>query len=155
MFRGNHQTRVDEKFRLKLPAEFKRRVEEFYKSPEFYITSFNGTRAVLFPMKEWESIESEVIQLPITDPDRVAFLDVTSHYGQTAEMDAQGRLLLPAVIRESATLSGDVNVMGKLTNLEVANIATFTNERMGPNGRVELTAEHQNALAGKMKALRS
>ena len=38
MFRGNHQTRVDEKFRLKLPAEFKRRVDEVY-GPLFYITS--------------------------------------------------------------------------------------------------------------------
>ena len=41
MFRGNHPTRVDEKGRLKLPAEFKRRVDELY-GPQFYITSKDG-----------------------------------------------------------------------------------------------------------------
>ena len=44
MFRGNHQTRVDEKFRLKLPAEFKRLVDELY-GPLFYITSQDGKRS--------------------------------------------------------------------------------------------------------------
>jgi MraZ protein len=111
MFRGNHQTRVDEKFRLKLPAEFKRRVDEVY-GPLFYITSMDGKRAQLYPMKEWEAIESKIVQLEPTDPDREDFLNVTSYYGQTVEMDSQGRLLLPQVIRQSAKLAGDVNVLG-------------------------------------------
>ena len=94
MFRGNHQTRVDEKFRLKLPAEFKRRVDEIY-GPLFYITSVDGKRAQLYPMKEWEAIEAKIVQLEPTDPEREDFLNVTSYYGQTVEMDSQGRLLLP------------------------------------------------------------
>jgi len=61
MFRGNHQTRVDEKFRLKLPAEFKRRVDEVY-GPLFYITSVDGKRAQLYPMKEWEAIWRDRVQ---------------------------------------------------------------------------------------------
>ena len=44
MFRGNHPARVDEKGRLKLPAEFKRICDELY-GPRFYITSRDGTRA--------------------------------------------------------------------------------------------------------------
>jgi DNA-binding transcriptional regulator/RsmH inhibitor MraZ len=39
MFRGNHPTRVDEKGRLKVPAEFKRVLDEKYSSGQFYITS--------------------------------------------------------------------------------------------------------------------
>ena len=41
MFRGNNPTRVDEKGRLKLPAEFKRQVEEEY-GPQFYITAWTA-----------------------------------------------------------------------------------------------------------------
>ena len=41
MFRGNHPTRVDEKGRLKVPAEFKRTVDEKYGA-QFYITSATG-----------------------------------------------------------------------------------------------------------------
>ena len=44
MFRGNHPTRVDEKGRLKIPADFKRRVDERYGT-QFYITSMDGERA--------------------------------------------------------------------------------------------------------------
>ncbi|HEV8524172.1 MAG TPA: division/cell wall cluster transcriptional repressor MraZ, partial [Terriglobales bacterium] len=42
MFRGNHPTRVDEKGRLKVPAEFKRVIDEKYAGNEFYITSLDG-----------------------------------------------------------------------------------------------------------------
>ena len=153
MFRGNHQTRVDEKFRLKLPAEFKRRVDEVY-GPLFYITSMDGKRAQLYPMKEWEAIEAKIVQLEPTDPDREDFLNVTSYYGQTVEMDSQGRLLLPPVIRQSAKLAGDVNVLGMQTILEVANLEMFEAERMGPNGFVEMSRTGRANLAEKTKALK-
>ena len=153
MFRGNHQTRVDEKFRLKLPAEFKRRVDEVY-GPLFYITSVDGKRAQLYPMKEWEAIESKIVQLEPTDPEREDFLKVTSYYGQTVEMDSQGRLLLPPVIRQLAKLSGDVNVLGMQTILEVINLEAFEAERQGPNGLVEMSREKRATLAEKTKALK-
>jgi MraZ protein len=53
MFRGNHPTRVDEKGRLKLPAEFKRLVDERYGT-QFYITSKDGRRAEIYPLSEWQ-----------------------------------------------------------------------------------------------------
>ena len=90
MFRGNHPTRVDEKGRLKLPAEFKRRVDELY-GPQFYITSMDGKRAQVYPLKEWEQIEASLAKMSPMDPVRKKFQDVTNFYGQMAEMDAQGR----------------------------------------------------------------
>ena len=87
MFRGNHPTRVDEKGRLKLPAEFKRRVDELY-GPQFYITSTDGKRAQVYPLKEWEKIEASLATMSPFDPTRKKFLDVTNYYGQMAEMDA-------------------------------------------------------------------
>jgi MraZ protein len=152
MFRGNHQTRVDEKFRLKLPAEFKRRVDEVY-GPVFYVTSLDGKRAQLYPMKEWEAIESKIVKFEPTDPEREDFLNVTSYYGQTVEMDSQGRLLLPQVIRQTAKLTGDVNVLGMQTILEVTNIEMFEAERKGPNGFVEMSRTGRAALAEKTKGL--
>jgi MraZ protein len=145
---------VDDKFRLKLPAEFKRQVDEVY-GPLFYVTSTNGRRAQLYPMKEWQGIENQIVQLPITDPDRIRFEDVTSYYGGTVEMDSQGRLLLPPVIRNSAKLTGDVNVLGKLINLDVANVEMFEADMKGPSGVVEISNESQAALAEKMKALQA
>lgn len=142
MFRGNHPTRVDEKGRLKMPAEYKRRVDEIY-GPQFYITSTDGKRAQLFPLKEWEKKEEQLAAMPNSHPAKTKYLDVTSYYGQMAEMDAQGRLLLPQLLRESARVTGDVVVLGKQGILEVVNHDDF-------KGRLEeapLTAEDLAALS--------
>ena len=152
MFRGNHQTRVDDKFRLKVPAEFKRRVDEVY-GPVFYITSLDGKSARLYPMKEWEAIEAKLVQLEPTDEDREEFQKVTSYYGQVVELDSQGRLVLPQVLRQSAGLTSDVNVLGMLTYLDVIAIERFETDNRGPSGKVEMGREKQSSLAQKTKAL--
>jgi MraZ protein len=122
MFRGNHPARVDEKGRLKVPAEFKRRVDELY-GPQFFITSRDGKRAEIYPMKEWEKIEEAISKAPASGAKR-KFLDVTNYYGQVVEMDGQGRLLVPQQLREAAEIAGDVAVLGQQTFLAVVNDAT-------------------------------
>jgi len=118
MFRGNHPTRVDEKGRVKVPADFKRVIDEKY-GDKFYITSMDGKVAQLYPFEEWEKIEAKLNGLSNFNASKKKFLTVTNYYGQTVEMDAQGRLLLPQLLRESAGLKGDVAVMGYLNHLEV------------------------------------
>ena len=122
MFRGNHPTRVDEKGRLKIPADYKREVDERYGS-QFFITSLDGERAQVWPMPEWQKMEEKI--LAMTSPARKKVLDRTSYYGQVAEMDAQGRVLIPQVLRESAKAIGDVVVIGALDHLEVTNHEMF------------------------------
>ena len=150
MFRGNHPTRVDEKGRLKLPAEFKRRVDELY-GPQFYITSTDGKRAQVYPLKEWEKIEASLATMSPFDPTRKKFLDVTNYYGQMAEMDAQGRLLIPQLLRDLAKVMGEVNVLGSQTYLEVVNAESFKAELKGVNEAVELTESDLAAFAEKTK----
>lgn len=124
MFRGNHPARVDEKGRLKLPAEFKRRIDESY-GPQFYITSKDGKRAEIYPLREWELIETKLAAIPNLNPAKKKFLDVTNYYGQMAELDGQGRLTLPQLLRESASVMADVVVLGSQTYLEVVNHEHF------------------------------
>lgn len=143
MFRGNHPTRVDEKGRLKLPAEFKRRIDENYNG-RFYITSKDGRVAEIYPMQEWERVEQKLAQIPNFNPAKKKLLDRYNYYGQEAEMDAQGRVLLPQILREKANVMGDVVVFGMQTYLEVANKDAFV-ANMDAN---PLTAEDEQALAG-------
>jgi MraZ protein len=124
MFRGNHPARVDEKGRLKLPAEFKRRVDEAY-GPQFYITSKDGKRAEIYPIHEWEKLEEQLAKIPNMNPAKKKFLDVTNYYGQMAELDAQGRLTLPLILRDSAKVTAEVVVLGAQTYLEVVNHDDF------------------------------
>ena len=127
MFRGNHPTRVDEKGRLKVPAEFKRVIDEKY-AQKFYITSQDGNIAQVYPFEEWERIEQKLAALSTFNPTKKKFLTRTNYYGQVVEMDGQGRLLIPQILRESAQIRGEVAVLGNLTYLEVRNLEQYRRE---------------------------
>ena len=124
MFRGNHPTRVDEKGRLKVPAEFKRVIDEKY-GQQFYITSLDGDVAQVYPFEEWERIEQKLAGLSSFNPTKKKFLERTNYWGQQVEMDGQGRLLIPQLLRESAHIKGEVAVVGYLNYLEVRNLETY------------------------------
>ncbi|MGA2856389.1 MAG: division/cell wall cluster transcriptional repressor MraZ [Candidatus Sulfotelmatobacter sp.] len=124
MFRGNHPTRVDEKGRLKIPAEFKRVIDEKYGT-QFYITSLDGDVAQLYPFEEWERIEQKLAGLSTFNPTKKKFLSKTNYWGQVVEMDGQGRLLIPQLLRDAARIKGDVAVTGYQTYLEVRNLEAY------------------------------
>src|SRR5256886_17512953 len=114
MFRGNHPTRVDEKGRLKVPAEFKRVIDEKY-GQQFYITSLEGKVAQVYPFEEWERIEQKLAGLSNFNPTKKKFLDRTNYYGQQVEMERQRRLLLPQLLREPAQTKGEAAARGNVT----------------------------------------
>jgi MraZ protein len=124
MFRGNHPTRVDEKGRLKVPAEFKRLIDEKYGT-QFYITSLDGKVAQVYPFEEWQRIEEKLAKLSNFNPTKKKFLNRTNYYGQLVEIDGQGRVLIPALLRDTAKIQGEVAVVGNLTYLEVQSIEVY------------------------------
>ena len=140
MFRGNHPTRVDDKGRLKVPAEYKRVLDEKYGA-QFYITSWDGKVAQVYPFEEWERIEQKLAGLSNFNPAKKKLLTRTNYYGQVVEMDGQGRLLIPSLLRESANIKGEVAVMGNLTHLEVRNMEALRTELEEP-----FTAEDEKTL---------
>jgi len=131
MFRGGQQTRVDEKGRLKVPANFKREIDEKFDA-RFYITSLDGRVAKLYPLQVWEEIEAKLEKIPDFEPAKELFLDRTNYYGQEVEMDAQGRVLLPALLRESANLVAEVVVVGVQRHLEVENKEAYSKRAERP-----------------------
>jgi MraZ protein len=110
---------VDEKGRLKVPAVFLEELKEY--GTQFYITSVTGESARIYPMKVWAELEDKLAKQPASNQAKRKFLLRTSYFGQTVELDGQGRLLLPAVLRESAAMRGEVDVFGALDYLEVMN----------------------------------
>ena len=117
--RGNCPARVDEKGRLKIPAVFLEALKEY--GSQFYITSTTGESARIYPMRVWSEIEDKLANVSSQNRAKRKFLMRTSYFGQTVELDGQGRLLVPVVLRESAQMKGDVDVFGNLDYLEVMN----------------------------------
>jgi MraZ protein len=140
MLRGNYPATVDEKGRVKIPADF---LAELRKSgKKFYVTSAKGDHARIYPMKEWEEIEKKLAKRSSYNPAKQKFLARTNYYGQVVEVDGQGRILIPPVLRESAQMKGEVDVQGQLTYLEVWNHARFL-EQLNRN---PVTAEDEKAF---------
>ncbi len=123
MLRGNYPAKVDEKGRVKIPAAFLEELREY--GNQFYVTSENGDYVRVYPMKIWNEIEEKLAQLSSHNRTKQKFLTRTNYYGQVVELDGQGRLLIPAILREAAQMQGDVDVLGNLTYLEVWNHARF------------------------------
>jgi MraZ protein len=63
--------------------------------------------------------------MPSSHPSRLRFLDRVNFYGQQVEIDAQGRVLVPVRLRETALMSGDVDVLGQYNYLDVWNHDRF------------------------------
>jgi MraZ protein len=124
MLRGNYTARVDSKGRLKIPTPFRRLIEEKHGAG-LYVTSLTGDNMRIYPLPEWESIEQRLLLLPSMDTARRRFLDRTNYYGQQTAMDNQGRVLIHPLLRKSASIIGDVAVLGYLTYLEVWELERF------------------------------
>jgi MraZ protein len=120
VLRGNAPARIDEKGRLKVPSAFKTLIETKY-GRDLYITSLTGEYVRIFPMPVWMDIEEKLAKVPSTNPSKVRFLDRVNYFGSAAELDVQGRVLIPVRLRESATMTGDVDVLGLATYLDVWN----------------------------------
>ncbi len=123
MLRGNYPATVDDKGRLKIPVAFLEKLKE--SGNQFYVTSENGDYARIYPMKIWHEIEEKLARLSSHNPTKQKFLARTSYFGQVVEIDGQGRILIPAVLREAAQMKGEVDVLGNLTYLQVWNHARF------------------------------
>ncbi len=121
MFRGSAPAKIDNKGRLKIPTEFRRVLAESFglETPEVFVTSIHGDCALLYPLPVWEEIESRLAAMPSTDPTKRRFLQRINFFGQQGRPDAQGRILLPQLLRDKAGLTGEVVVSAQLDHLVV------------------------------------
>ena len=142
MFRGSASAKIDSKGRLKIPTVFRRVLEERY-GREVFVTSVLGDSVMVYPLPVWEEFEERLAQLPATDRTKRRFLERVGYYGQQTQLDAQGRVVIPQILRESAEMAGDAVVSGRLDHLEVWNhqrlLERFGEERFSEEDFAYLT----------------
>jgi MraZ protein len=124
VLRGNSPAKIDDKGRLKIPNAFRAVIQEEH-GREVFVTSLTGESVRIYPMPVWLEIERKLAQAPSTLPARLKFLDRVNFYGQVAEFDQQGRVLIQPRVRETASMSGEVDVLGNYDFLEVWNHERF------------------------------
>jgi MraZ protein len=124
VLRGNHAAKIDEKGRLKIPNAFRALIEKQH-GRELFVTSLMGESVRIYPMPVWLALEEKLARVPSAHPSRLKYFDRINYYGQTALIDSQGRVVIHARLRESAGMSGDVDVFGQYDTLDVWNHERF------------------------------
>jgi MraZ protein len=124
VLRGNAPAKIDDRGRLKMPAGFRSVIQQEH-GRELFVTSLTGDSVRIYPMPVWLDVENRLAKMPSTHPARMKFLDRVNFYGQVAELDPQGRVLIQPRLRESAQMTGEVDVLGIHNFVEVWNHERF------------------------------
>ncbi|MDO5337733.1 MAG: division/cell wall cluster transcriptional repressor MraZ [Eubacteriales bacterium] len=114
MFMGEYHHMIDGKGRLIIPVRFRELL-----GTEFVITRGLDGCLSIYPMDAWEAFEEKLKALPLTNKNARTFSRFFVAGATLCELDKQGRILVPAALREFAGLEKDVVLTGALSKIEV------------------------------------
>ncbi len=114
MFMGEYNHTLDAKGRLIVPSKFREQLGD-----EFVVTKGLDGCLFVYPNEEWQNIEEKFRNIPLTTKDARKFSRFFFAGAASCEVDKQGRILLPTVLREFADLQKDVVSVGVLNRIEI------------------------------------
>mgnify|MGYP004541889237 FL=1 len=138
-FKGEYNHTVDAKGRLIVPAKFRESLGEIF----VFTKGLDGCLFV-YPNEEWENIENKFRELPLTTKDARKFSRFFFAGAADCEVDKQGRILIPSVLREFAGIGKEAVLVGVLNRVEI-----WSKERwLGENEYEDMdeVAEHMAEL---------
>ena len=111
---GEYNHTVDGKGRLIVPSKFRESLGD-----EFVVTKGLDGCLFVYSNEEWANIEEKFRNVPLTTKDARKFSRFFFAGAATCEVDKQGRILLPAVLREYADIQKDIVSVGVLNRIEI------------------------------------
>lgn len=139
MFMGEYNHTVDLKGRLIIPSRFREALGD-----TFVITRGMDGCLFVYDNEEWQAFEEKLKALPLIDKESRQFARFFLSGAAQVEVDKQGRILIPANLREAAALEKDVVLVGVASRIEI-----WSKERW------EGTADYQDMdeIAAHMQSL--
>jgi len=117
-FRGINNISVDAKGRMAMPARYRERLLEGCGG-RLVVTVDQDHCLLVYPLPEWEVIENKLIALPSLNKQARLLQRLLIGHATELDMDAQGRILLPAMLREFAGLKKKAVIIGQGKKLEI------------------------------------
>ncbi len=139
MFRGRVEHAIDDKGRLSIPAKF-REVLRKQKDKTLVLTSFDDY-ITAFPLKVWRTIEDRIRSNPMFKRDMRDFLRLVYSSAEDAELDPQGRILIPQSLRQRAGITRDVVIIGVMDQIEIWDRARWGARQAAAPSPEELSAK--------------
>lgn len=124
MFLGEYQHTLDPKGRVILPAAFREELEE-----GLVMTVGLDNCLTVHPVADWRRVVEGLRNLRTTDRRERMFARVMTSSAHPEQLDRQGRITIPARLREYADLEKDVSVVGADSRLELWNAARWETYR--------------------------
>ena len=120
MFRGEYNHTIDDKGRLIIPSRFRYELGE-----SFVLTRGLDGCICIYPQSEWDQLEEKLRELPLTNKSSRLVTRFLIGGAVNCELDRQGRILIPAPLREHAGLSKDAVLVGTLERIEIWDKARY------------------------------
>ncbi len=121
MFTGEYRHTVDDKGRIAVPAKFRAQL-----GAGAVVSRWLDACLAIHTTEGWEGLAAKVAALPITDPNARRFQRLIFAGAAEVDLDKQGRVLLPAFLRDHIKLAGDAVVVGSRDHAEIWVPATWS-----------------------------
>ena len=113
-FMGTYQNNVDPKGRVSMPVKYREALGE-----RFFVTKGFDSCIDIYTVEEWEKFAERLHKLSVTKRDMRDFVRFIFGNATEVELDKQGRILLPAMLRETVGIEKEVIVMGVGNKVEI------------------------------------
>jgi MraZ protein len=120
VFTGEYRHSVDDKGRIAVPAKFRVQL-----GAGAVVSRWLDTCLAIHTQAGWDALAAKVAALPITDPASRRFQRFVFSGAAEVELDRQGRILLPAYLRDAIDLAADAVVVGSRDHAEIWVPATW------------------------------
>ncbi len=141
MFMGEYNHTMDAKGRCIVPAKFRDSLGD-----EFVVTKGLDGCLFVYPNEEWLRFEEKLKTLPLTNKNARQFARFFLAGAATCEVDKQGRILLPAVLREFAQLEKEVVLVGVANRVEIWSKAKWEESMNSYDEDMDEVAENMENL---------
>ena len=141
MFMGEYNHTIDAKGRLIVPAKFREILGD-----NFIVTKGLDGCLFVYPNDEWTRFEEKLKSLPLTNKNARQFTRFFLVGAAACEVDKQGRILLPQVLREFASLEKDVVLVGVASRIEIWSRERWDESMNTYDGDMDEVAENMESL---------
>jgi MraZ protein len=124
-FRGINNISIDAKGRMAMPARYRERLLESCGG-RLVVTVDRDRCLLVYPLPEWEIIENKLIALPSLNKQARLLQRLIIGHATELEMDGQGRVLLPTMLRDYASLDKKAVLIGQGKKLEIWDEDTWS-----------------------------
>ena len=130
MFHGSAQLNLDGKGRLAIPAKYRDGLLAACEG-QLVVTADPDRCLLIYPRQEWDPIQKKLMGLSSFNPKTRALQRLLVGYAEDVEMDGAGRILLPATLRDYASLEKRVVLAGQGNRLELWEEAKWLGQSVG------------------------